>query len=188
MKNQEIWDNIAKKYQGYRRKLWKPVVSFLDKNKGLILDIGCGNFPTSKYKNIIGFDISLEQLKMSKGKRVQGDSIKLPFKSNKFDNVIFIASLHNLKRREEALAEANRVLKKDGKILISVWSRFQKKFFPRNLFTSEFEIPFGKYKRYYHLFTQGELEKLVRKTGFRVKKVFKEKNNIFLIGTKEHQR
>lgn len=189
MKEQEVWDNIAKEYKGYRRKLWKPVVSFLNEAKGLTLDIGCGNFPTLKLnKDIIGLDVSLEQLKLSKGKRVQGDATELPFKSETFNNVVFIAALHNIKERKRALDESYRVLKKDGKILISVWARFQKKFFPENLFKSEFNLPFGKYSRYYYLFTIRKLKNSAKKAGFEVKKVFKEKNNIFLIGIKRNQK
>lgn len=187
MKNKEVWDNIAKEYRGYHRKLWSPVKDFIKNNKGVFLDIGCGNFPThSSKKEIIGLDISLEQLKLGKGKRVQGNMISLPFKSKTFDNVLFIASLHNIKQRKKALKEANRVLKNNGKIFISVWNRFQKRFFPKNLITSKITLPFGKYPRYYHLYSKVSLKKDVKHSGFEIIKILKEKNNIFLIGTKKN--
>lgn len=189
MKNRKVWDKIARDYGGYRRKLWEPVIDFLDSSSGLTLDVGCGGFPTRDYaENIIGLDVSLEQLKLGEGRRVQGKAESLPFQSKAFSSVLLVASLHNIRNREKALEEAKRVLKSKGNIFISVWSRFQLKFFPKNLFTKEFEIPFGDYKRYYHLFTKSELKKLVESKGFDIEKIWKEKNNIFVKGTKSGRK
>ena len=52
------WDIIAKEYKGYRRKPFPEVTEFLQ-NKGLTLNLGCGN----TNKDTIGLDLSLEQLK-----------------------------------------------------------------------------------------------------------------------------
>lgn len=187
MKNKEVWDNIAKDYQGYNRKLWPQVKEFIEENNGVFLDIGCGKFPTFSLTNkIIGLDISLEQLKLGHGKRVQGDMKHLPFRKESFDNVMLIASLHNLKERKKALLEANRVLKKQGKIFVSVWYRFQKKFFPKNLLTPEIDVSFGKHSRYYYLYTKNSLKKDIKVSGFEIKKILKEKNNVFVIGIKRN--
>ena len=134
----ESYDKIAIYFANTRVFTWLWTDNFinsLDKNS-LILDIGSGNGRNTKYSNnmIFGLDISFEQLKMRRNindvnnlssSSIQGNMITLPFKSNKFDAILSIASFHHLSTIEErhnCLQEMKRILIPNGKILLSVWS------------------------------------------------------------------
>ena len=47
-----------------------------------------------------------------------GDAINLPFADNSFDAVVCVDAMHHIKKIEEAVSEARRVLKPNGKIVI----------------------------------------------------------------------
>ena len=66
--------------------------------------------------------------------------------------------MHHLKKDDHliALKEIYRILKKGGKLVITNWYRYQKRFMPFALWSRQTYVPFGKYKRYYHLFSKGE--------------------------------
>ena len=52
------------------------------------------------------------------------------FEENSFEFLLVIASFHHLDtedKRKKALQEMNRILKPDGRILVSVWSKTQPK-------------------------------------------------------------
>ncbi len=143
-----VYDAIAQNYGGYRRRPWPALANFLKKveKSALILDLGCGNTPYSnslKNKKIVGLDFSFGQLGLARKNLkllVQADASELPFKSETFDYIIFIAALHHLlnnKQRLQALKEARRVTKRGGRALVSVWARWQRRFFPLNLFKAK---------------------------------------------------
>lgn len=101
--------------------------TFLSKGeKAKILDAGCGPgamLPLlQKYGDVIGVDISEEALKYAKkrGKVIKGDIMKLDFKDNTFDLVVCMDVLYHMWVKDEtkALKEFNRVLKKDGILLL----------------------------------------------------------------------
>lgn len=89
--------------------------------EGKVLDIGCGykNILISKYKNGIGLDIypwpNVDIL--YKG-------LDLPFKDESFDTITFLASFDHIIEREKILKESYRILKKDGKIIVSIVNPF----------------------------------------------------------------
>lgn len=103
-----------------------------------LLDVGCGNgYMTVEYAKIIdavtGVDYMAKFIEEAKKRHITDDNIdklhfqianalELPFKDNIFDTVIFSRTLINLESLEDqwkAIAEAKRVLKKSG-ILIMV--------------------------------------------------------------------
>ncbi len=90
-------------------------------NKGRILDNGCGSgILLKELKNAYGCDISFDMLKAAKMKNlVNADSEKLPFKDKSFDAVFCRGSLHHFHSYEKGLKEIKRVLKKNGKLIIS---------------------------------------------------------------------
>lgn len=115
-----------------RGKLWRgklKEVGIYEKNlvPGMTLDNGCGNGKgTPIVGDVTGLDFSKFALYLYEGgDRVLGDIVNLPFKSRTFANVLFIHSLDHLNggERIQALAEAVRVLKDDGILLVRAFSR-----------------------------------------------------------------
>jgi len=188
MENQrEVWDVLAEGWYHFRQRPFPPTVINLSSEweKGKILDVGCGNcrnlvpFAQQGF-DCYGIDFSKEMLKSAqrlldknkvKAKLKLGRAEKLPFSSESFDYCLSIAVLHHLKEkeREAALKEIKRVLKKNGKALITVWNKLQWRFV---LGKKEQYIPWRKkektYWRYYYFFTYWELKKLLEKSGFKI--------------------
>src|SRR3989338_3277331 len=191
------YNNIAQDFDRTRHKPWKEVVNFLknikDKN-ATILDLGCGNgrhLRAAKelgFNNFIAVDFSSSFVKIVKksfpnAKVIKSDLTDLSkIKNNSVDAILYIAALHHLpteKERNKSLIECRRVLKKDGKIIISAWSADNEKF--KNIKDIKNDIVHTwdkKYKRFYHLFEKKELEGLLKKTKFRKIKEWKSKDNV----------
>lgn len=88
------------------------------KPNGRILDIGSGFGVLEKFLPAIAVDINEEYLKNSPGMykiKASGDAI--PFKNESFDFVFCIDTIHLLKNPKEM----KRVLKKDGKLVVSIF-------------------------------------------------------------------
>jgi len=115
------------KYPVLRR--W--IIDQLPKRGRRILSVGCGTGELERSlrelgHRVIGLDFSLEMLQTAvrRGDRglVQGDGHLLPFAAGSFDAVILPESLGHLKAAV-ALAEANRVLKRRGRLLITTYPK-----------------------------------------------------------------
>lgn len=92
-----------------------------------ILNIGCGTggtIPTlEKYGEVTNIDISSEALKFLKMKGYKGKLIKdhrLPFNDCSFDLVVALDVLEHIDQDRLSLDEWRRVLKSNGRILITV--------------------------------------------------------------------
>ena len=142
---QESYDLIAECFKNTRVFTWKWTDKFINllPNNNIILDIGSGNGRNTKYNNyiIFGLDISFEQLKMNKSifnYDVHGTMTNIPYKNNSFDAIISIASFHHLSTIDEriiCLQEMKRILKQNGKILLSIWSINQPNKTKKKIFT-----------------------------------------------------
>lgn len=112
-----------------------------------------------------------------------------PLKGEVFDAVISIAVIHHLsthQRRVQAVRELIRLTKRGGRILVLCWAFEQeKKFDTQDVFVEwnnqkKYENDSGKtvrdkqendkkntivYKRYYHLFKQGELQQVIKEAA-----------------------
>lgn len=94
-----------------------------------ILDIGCNEGVLTRFleaKSIIGLDYDQGAIRKAKSKDnrphvryVVGDAYDLKFKDGTFDSVIMGDIIEHLYDGNKALTEANGVLKKGGKLLIS---------------------------------------------------------------------
>jgi len=196
MKQEKVWNAIAEEWRKYRVKPVKEAKNFIKKTKGRILDLGCGsgrNFAKTK-GTIYGIDFSQKMLKYakeyakSKGFKVitkKASATKIPFKNNFFDRAIFISTLHCIKSkksRERALKELNRVLKQGAEAMISVWSRKQKRLKNK---PKECMIPWTvkgkKYYRYTYIYNKKELQKLLKKIGFKILKTEENENIIIIV-------
>ncbi|MHC1604857.1 MAG: class I SAM-dependent methyltransferase [Candidatus Methanofastidiosia archaeon] len=90
---------------------------------GRILDMGCGTGLLAEFldRKIWGVDCSIKMLKESKGRifPVWADALYLPFPDNVFDWVFSFTVLQNITCPHNAVCEMERVLKQDGKCIIS---------------------------------------------------------------------
>jgi len=109
----------------------------------------------------------------------------LPYPDETFDWAISLATYHHVRYREErqaALMELRRVLKPGGEAFITVWNRWQPRFWFRG---KEVLVPWrmkGKtLHRYYYLFSYLELEGLAKRAYFEVLKSFPESSYRFPI-------
>lgn len=200
--SEETWDSIAKSFDATRRKPWKQCIDFINTlpKTNIVVDIGCGNgrhlIPCAKHcKKVIGIDISREllaiiQKKINKEKLentflLHSDVLNIPLKDDTIDSVLLVAALHNIKgkdRRIQSLKEIKRVLKKNGKALVSVWSRWQDKYrkqFFKKWFTQMGQNEFGDINiywgqhglnipRFYHLYSKRELLSDLRQAGLEI--------------------
>jgi 2-polyprenyl-3-methyl-5-hydroxy-6-metoxy-1,4-benzoquinol methylase len=110
-------------------------------------------------QNVFGFDIEIEKGANPKYYKKGSAERKLPYKSEEFDTIIAGELLEHLKKPEVFLKEANRIIKKNGKIIITTPNRGSliNKIFHNN------ETPI-----HFSLFTLKELKALLEKNGFEV--------------------
>lgn len=200
---QETWDAIAESFDITRRKPWAYCLQFIGslKQTDIVADLGCGNgrhlLPCATHcSSVIGVDLSSQLLRITQKKLrskridtaslVHADIVQLPFRENSVDAVVCIASLHNIqgrKNRSAALREVLRVLKPQGSALISVWSRWQEKYY--KYFLKQFVLrtrEFGdidvywrqqnlNVPRFYHLYGKNEFKKELQQAGFQIEQI-----------------
>lgn len=127
------WENISikRELQKLEENDLLPIfLKYLPKT-GKILEAGCGLgqwviYLKQKGYNIIGIDFAQEAIDMAKGfdKTLPiefGDVTKIPYHDNHFDAYISLGVVEHFEKGPYlALKEANRVLKPDGLIFISI--------------------------------------------------------------------
>ncbi len=202
-KTREDYNLIARDFSRTRSRIWPEITFLFDLlEKGdKVLDLGCGNgrlYPALKKGNYTGVDYSEKLIEAAKenhpeAKFQKANALNLPFSDNCFDKIYSIAVLHHIpsaELRTDFLKEAKRVLKKEGKVILTVWRFHQKKeIFLLIKYTilrilgktgidfKDFLEPWGKkVDRYYHCFSLREFKKAVRGAGFEIKKAGIAKN------------
>ncbi len=84
---------------------------------GKLLDVGAGtNTLVRRYGDGVGVDV----VDWGGGAEIVEDSSKLPFPDGSFDSVSFIACLNHIPYRDAAVAEARRVLRPGGRLVITM--------------------------------------------------------------------
>ena len=194
MNVEETYNTIAKDFNKTRYKIWRCVLQFITglESNTRMLEVGCGNGKNLLYRNDIdsyGIDISEEQVEIcrAKGLKVEkANMTRLPYGSNEFDNIICIATYHHLDNpndRRTALLEMYRILKPNGKILLTVWAMEQELSSKRKFVSSDemvsWELNGSTYYRYYHIYRRGELEEEIREfcSEFKIESVNYELGN-----------
>ncbi len=186
-----VYNQIAEKFDHTRTYYWASVKQFLlsiDKSdEKKILDLGCGN---GRYVKLFGqlqtfcLDNSEELIKIvsTRYPHVQticSDVTEIPFSNNYFDYVISIAVIHHLStetRRIQMIIELYRVLKPGGLSIVTAWANST----PTDKFTkinedSDYFVPWnGQHPRFYHLFSSGEFESIILKSGLESKLIVKQ--------------
>lgn len=123
-----ILDKFLRKY---RIRMVKPTIEKYNNCK--LLDIGCG-WEAKLLKSIenyidygVGIDFKPPKLKTKKLETIESVLEKeLPFENESFDVVTMLAVLEHLSYPEDILKEIYRVLKKDGRLIITVPSKIAK--------------------------------------------------------------
>jgi len=166
--------------------------------KGRLLNIGCAHgpdfLPFKQHFDLYGVDFSTEMLRFAQKYSRKfsfavslslADISYLPYFDETFDWAISVATYHHIKGREEkqaALNELRRVLKPGGEAFITVWNRWQPRFWlSRQQVTVPWRTRSKTLYRYYYLFSYRELERLVKRAGFEVLKSFPESTYRFPI-------
>lgn len=84
---------------------------------GHLLDVGAGpNTLARRYGNGVGVDV----YDWCGGATVVKTTAALPFADATFDTITFVASLNHIPYRRDALREARRLIKPDGKLIITM--------------------------------------------------------------------
>jgi len=209
------YNKISAQFASTRHYEWPEMKKFSSyvKDGWKILDLGCGNGRLlqsfgGKKIDYLGIDNSDELVEIAKKnhpkKNFQIMNMEnLNLKDGTFDGVFAIASLHHLSRREmrlRALLEANRILKKDGYLFVTVWNLWQpkyRKYIWKNLFNMVLKkskthfgdtfIPWKDSKqnilveRYYFAYTKNGLKKDLGSSGFEIIEIAHSKWNIYAI-------
>lgn len=194
-----IYNEIANDFDITRVRIWPCVSLFLNKfnTNSIMLDIGCGNGKNMLYRSDLifkGIDFSNKLVEICQNKKldvIEGTMTSLPYNSNFFDGIINIAAYHHLSNdidRKLTLNEIYRVLKPGGLALIVVWAMEQPLDSTFNFTKSDELVKWknknGKiYDRYYHIYSQGDIELEVRKftPEFKIKDIGWEKGNWAII-------
>ena len=160
------------------------VIDFLDslKSNSVVYDLGCGNGRNMNHGSLkfIGIDNCENFIKICIKKNlevVNSNITKIPLQNTSADAIICIAVFHHLvneSNRLDALFEMKRLIKKNGKILLSVWSINQPKKTRRSFNNYGNNIVLwnnnqGKiYERYYYIFKLDEIKQLFKKAGLNI--------------------
>jgi tRNA (uracil-5-)-methyltransferase TRM9 len=199
----EVFNQIAPGWYNFRHwTIFRTELEALAQRwqAGRLLNIGCAHgpdfLPFLQSFELHGVDFSIEMLKLaqkysSKFKftvsLVASDACQLPYADESFDRAIAVATYHHVQGRQDrlkALQELRRVLKPDGEAFITVWNRWQPRFwFHRKSQWVPWQAGDKTLYRYYYLFSCSELEKLVKKAGFTVLKSFPESTYKFPVKT-----
>lgn len=192
-----VYEEIAGHFSNTRVYSWNWISEFINSypKNSVICDVGCGNGRNMMFPeyNFIGVDNCRAFIEICRSKNlevVEANMTSLPIKSGQFDAIICIAAFHHLyseQSRIECLLELKRILKENGKILLSVWSKNQPSK-TRRVFTNHGHNfvnwdKFGKkYDRYYYIFKEDEIKRLFALAGlFIFKKVYDCGNEIYTL-------
>ncbi len=202
------YDRIAESFAARRREPWPEVRSFIESlpRGSRVLDLGAGNGRHAQILSrrgdyAVALDFSLRLLMIGRASErgmghamridwVGGEATKLPFQNASFDAGLCIAVLHHLPLEADrlaALTELQRVLRRRAPVFVSVWAREQPRF--QSLLAApevdgDVEVPWTMpdktaVPRFYHLFQEGELDRLIIGSGLHGEKFFHGAGNWF---------
>jgi 2-polyprenyl-3-methyl-5-hydroxy-6-metoxy-1,4-benzoquinol methylase len=126
---------------------------------------------------------------------------------NNFDYVFCIAVLHHLpgnNLRVEALKQLRNKISANGKVIITVWNLWSQNKFRKLLIKAAWQKIIGQSKfdfgdilfdwknnkgektsqRYYHAFTKHSLKKMIKQANFKIKKIYSDKYNYYIVLSK----
>lgn len=167
--DREFSPSVFHPFYFIRTGLKRLLIQFSSNLKGKMMDFGCGSKPYSGIFHVddyVGVDFYNEgHPHENENIDIFYDGKTLPFPNSQFDSVLSSEVFEHIFNLQDILKEINRVMKMNGKLLITcpfIWN--------------EHEIPFD-YARY----TKFALFDLLEKSGFQVIE-FKKSGN-FVIAT-----
>ncbi len=196
----ELWDErcLLTRCEGYKEFLKGEIESSYTQALRLlkqgsnerILDIGCGRGEIVKEcakvtEGAVGIDYSLAAVKIANnhvgtGNIVRASATHLPFKNRVFDGIVMLGFINHLceEELEMCLQESKRVLKQDGRVLITTPNSFGIALF--HVFNIIYRLLFHHQRlplrSYYHndplrvnLKNYLSLRKILKKCGFEPK-------------------
>jgi SAM-dependent methyltransferase len=184
--------------------IMEEINSYIDKADDIIdLGCGSGRISEfiSRDQNYLGIDNSRGLIKIAKTnysnkKNIKfqvSDIIEVNLPNSTYDLALLIASIHHIptkELRQQIIENTFDSLKPDGKIIITSWNLWQKQY-RRHLFNYKLKlfkykiislndafIPWqtknGPRQRYIHSMTKKELKNMLKKTGFKIDRIFYE--------------
>ncbi len=120
--NVAIWNSSYLNWKYLKIYMIKASKDYIN---GICLDIGSGNSPYKKYLNVDRYisvdkkDTQATTYQENKNE-VNADAKNLPFESRFADTILLNQVLEHIDDYEKVLSEISRVLKDDGKFIISV--------------------------------------------------------------------
>ena len=196
----DVFNQIAPGWYNYRHwTIFRRELETLAKEweQGRLLNLGCGHgadfLPFSKNFELYGVDFSDEMIRFAQKYAEKfsfqvnlavADVCYLPYNNETFDYIISVATYHHLKREQQLTAfhELKRVLKPGGAAFITVWNRWQPRFWFRG---KEVKVPWRTQNetlfRYYYLFTYRQLKRLAEESGLEPTNIFPESDFRFPI-------
>lgn len=158
--------SIFYRYYFIKKGLFLGIKKYSQEMSGKMMDFGCGSKPYQALFNVeeyVGVDYQGEgHSHQNEDIDVFYDGKYLPFPDNHFDSIFSSEVFEHVFNLEEIIAELYRVLKPNGKILITCPFAWQ-----------EHEIP-NDYARY----TQFALRHMLEKRGFQILKIEKTGNAV----------
>jgi len=116
-------------YKSPKFSLQKEVLKALDLRQGeRLFEIGCGkgelinSFPVDSSYVVLGSDLSFGMVREASKitqRFIVSDSQKIPFGSDSFDAVAAVNMIYHVPNKDAALSEIFRVLKKDGRLVLT---------------------------------------------------------------------
>ena len=180
MKNNDIYKDLSFNYDlrfqnDENNPVWLAVKAVRNISKDMkILEIGCGTGHNLQqlynlgYRKISGIDLSESMIAKAKAKLpdvelLNADAESLPFTKNTFDIIIIAFAHHQFINLTKCLEEANRVLKKNGRLMIiNIQPRKHKNHsVVFNYFPSAYKIDLNRY------LSEQKLENLLSRIGFK---------------------
>ena len=198
--NKEFYtDRFDPKYDAFSRDRFEKSIALMDGVKGKLLDVGCGDGSfTRRLKKegieLYGAEISDKNAAAAnslgiKTKVCDLNAGKLPFSAGTFDAVFCGDVLEHIYDTDSMVAEINRVLKKDGVLVISTpniaswynrgvlmlgWLPFWIESGSRKGYGAPFACIWGHVKA----FTKSSLTELLEAKGFEIEKTIGGKINV----------
>lgn len=173
----ERYDRRWAEYNRRSLELLRPYLA--DYDVGTLLDLGCGTanlVPAlsewgTRVERYAGADLSPEML-LAAAPRASAapfpaalfaaDAAALPLRDASFDTVVSASTLHDWADPAGALAEARRVLRPGGRLLLVDWCRERVTMRALNLALRVARNPFHR------MYSRNEAETLLARAGFRV--------------------